>query len=86
MIEYTLSFRRLEGGVTQAHIHLGQARRSHDFPFSLHPSPELRGGSWKIGDRQMYDQGRLTVLDQPEVLAVAARYPDRPGLDGERWQ
>ena len=68
------------------HMHLGQARRSHDFPFSLHPSPELRGGSWKIGDRLMYDQGRLTVLDQPEVLAVAARYPDRPGLDGERWQ
>lgn len=67
------------------HMHLGQGRRSHDFPFSLHPSPELRGASWQIGDRLLYDQGRLTVMDHPEVLAVAARYPDRPGLDAERW-
>ena len=37
----------------------------------------------KVGDTFTHDRGHLTALDHPSVLAVAAKYPDRPGLNPE---
>ena len=34
----------------------------------------------KVGDVLAYDNGHLCALDDPEVLEIAAKYPDRPGI------
>ena len=44
-----------------------------------------RGATLVVGNQTLHDNGRLGVLDHPSVRAVAAKYPGRPGLDGERW-
>jgi hypothetical protein len=31
----------------------------------------------------VHDRGRMTALDHPDVLAVAAKYPGRPGVNPE---
>jgi hypothetical protein len=67
------------------HVHLGNSRRSADFPYNMHISGELRGGSLRVGDRFVYKDGKLTVADDPTVRAIAERYPDRPGLEPELW-
>ncbi len=67
------------------HMHLGQAGHNRDFPYNLHTAAELRGATLEIGGKVLHDAGRLGVADDPRVQAVAAKYPDRPGLDGTRW-
>jgi hypothetical protein len=67
------------------HMHLGQAGHNQDFPFSLHTAAEVRGAKLTVGDKVIHDGDRLGVYDDPRVKAVAARYPDRPGIDGTRW-
>lgn len=67
------------------HMHLGQAGHNRDFPYNLHTAAELRGATLEIDGKTLHDAGRLGVAKDPRVLAVAARYPDRPGLDGTRW-
>ncbi len=67
------------------HIHLGNSRPAAEFPYNLHISGELRGGSLKVGDQFLYEEGRLTAADNPSVRAIAERYPDRPGLEPELW-
>lgn len=67
------------------HMHLGNAGGNRDFPFNLHTSTEIRGATLKIGGKVLHDGAKLGVADDPRVLEVAARYPDRPGLDADRW-
>ena len=63
------------------HMHLGQGGKSDSFPFNLHTAAEVRGGAtFKIGGNVLHDSGRLAVADDPRVIEVAARYPNRPGL------
>ena len=66
-------------------MHLGQAGHNSDFPFSLHTAAEVRGARLTVGNQVIHDGDRLAAFDDPRVRAVAARYPDRPGLDGTRW-
>lgn len=65
---------------TSLHLHLGASPQSADYPYMLHVTAELRGATLQVGAQVVYDRGGLTALDHPEVRAVAARYPDRPGL------
>jgi hypothetical protein len=65
---------------TSLHLHLGASPQRADYPYMLHVTAELRGATLHVGDHVIYDSGRLTALDHPEVRAVAERYPDRPGL------
>jgi hypothetical protein len=67
------------------HMHMGRGGPSKAFPYNLHTACELRGATLTIGNQIVHDGDRLGVLDHPKVKEVAARYPDRPGLDGERW-
>ena len=67
------------------HMHLGQAGSNSNFPYNLHTAAELRGATLKIAGKVLHDNGRLGVYDDPRVQAVAAKFPDRPGLDSERW-
>jgi hypothetical protein len=46
----------------------------------------LQLATWRVGETLVHDQGHLTALDHPEVLAVAAKYPGRPGLGPEHWR
>jgi hypothetical protein len=34
----------------------------------------------KLGNELVYERGRLSLLDSPEIKEIAARYPDRPGV------
>jgi hypothetical protein len=65
------------------HLHLGRVPRTAEYPYMLHVTAELREVTWRLGDRLICDRGRLSTLDHPEVQAVAARYPDRPGIPAE---
>jgi hypothetical protein len=62
-----------ERGLPSSHFHVHQY-------FSTY-STHLRGG----GERVLIDRGRLTVLDDPEVRALAARYGDPDALLTEAW-
>jgi hypothetical protein len=63
------------------HMHIGAEHGDKKgYPYWLHITGDIRNATWKVGGRLVHDQGYLTALDHPEVRAVAARYPDRPGL------
>jgi hypothetical protein len=67
------------------HLHMGRGGETKSFPYNLHTSLELRGATLTIGNQVVHDNGRLGVEEHPDVQAMVARYPDRPGLDGARW-
>lgn len=62
------------------HFHIGDAKPTPAYPYYLHVTADIRTPTLRIGDKLVYDAGRLAALDGPEVLAVAQRYPGRPGL------
>ena len=62
------------------HLHMGHVNRTPDYPYMWHITAELREASWQVGSAMIYDRGRLCSLDSAEVRAVAARYPERPGV------
>ncbi len=67
------------------HFHMGNSRTTKTFPYLMHISGEMRGGSLRVGDNYVYKDGCLTAADHPKVREIAAKYPDRPGLEPERW-
>jgi hypothetical protein len=62
------------------HGHIGRGAPGQGYPYWLHITADIRNATWRVGKNLVHDRGHLTVLDHPEVLAVAAKYPDRPGL------
>lgn len=68
------------------HVHIGSECTSKDYPYWLHITGDIRNPTWKVGDTYIYKNGYLTALQVPEVLAIAAQYPDRPGLEPVPWQ
>jgi hypothetical protein len=62
------------------HWHLGSAPSNEKYPFWPHITGDIRNTTLKAGDTLVYDNGYLCCLEDPEVLEVAAKYPDRPGL------
>ncbi len=65
------------------HFHIGapsDGTGSSEYPYWMHITGDTRKSTFFVGDKQLYDNGYLTVLDDPAVRAVAAKYPDRPGL------
>ncbi len=68
------------------HFHMGNSRRNKSFPYLMHISAELRGGTLRVGENYIYKDGRITTADNPKVRAIAEKYKDRrPGLEPERW-
>jgi hypothetical protein len=65
------------------HFHIGAPWPRPEYPYWLHITGDLRTATWKVGDHLIHDKGHMTALDHPKVIAVAKRYPDRPGL--KRW-
>jgi hypothetical protein len=65
------------------HVHVGAPDWTDSYYYWMHCTGDLRTASLRVGDKLVWDKGHLTVLDSPEVKAVAAEYPDRPGLEPE---
>jgi hypothetical protein len=68
------------------HVHVGSPKATKEYPYWPHITGDLRQPTFRIGDKLVHENGRLTALDDPEVLAVAAKYPGRPGLAPEPFQ
>jgi hypothetical protein len=62
------------------HFHIGDSKPTPAYPYYLHVTADIRTPTLRVGDTLVYDGGRLTALEAPEVLAVARKYPGRPGL------
>jgi hypothetical protein len=67
------------------HLHLGNHRYNDDFPYCLHAAPELRGSTLKVDGKVLHDGDQLGAMGHPSVVAMAAKYQDRPAFDAERW-
>jgi len=63
------------------HFHIGAPPQTESYPYWMHCTGDIRTASWRVGDTLLHDRGHLTALDHHEVRAVAAKYPDRPGLE-----
>lgn len=62
------------------HVHIGSAPGNEKYNFYPHITGDIRNATMKVGDMLVYDNGWLCCLDDPDVLAVAAKYPGRPGI------
>lgn len=68
------------------HFHIGAPPPTKEYPYWMHCTGDIRTATWRVGDTLLHDAGRLTVLDHPDVLAVANKYPGRPGIGLESWR
>jgi hypothetical protein len=62
------------------HFHIGAPPPTPEYPYWMHITGDIRTAEFRIGNTLVSDRGHLISLDSPEVLAVAAKYPGRPGL------
>lgn len=62
------------------HFHLGNIRQRPDWNHMLHVTADIRQSTWRVGNETLMENGHLKVLEDPAIQAIAARYPDRPGL------
>jgi hypothetical protein len=65
------------------HVHIGAPQHTASYPYWMHLTGDIRTASFRVGDKLVHDKGHLTALDDPAVLAIAAKYPGRPGLGVE---
>jgi hypothetical protein len=78
----SVSYRRVidHSHSSNVHVHIGAPPPAPGYPYWMHITGDIRGATWRVGDAVVIDRGHMTALDNPEVQAVAAKYPDRPGL------
>jgi len=65
------------------HVHIGAPPPTSDYPYWMHITGDIRTATFRVGDNLVHNRGYLTALDHPAVLAVASKYPGRPGLGPE---
>jgi hypothetical protein len=77
----SVSYRRLIDHChsSNIHFHIGAPPPAPGYPYWMHCTGDIQGATWRVGDALVLDRGHMTALDAPEVKAVAARYPGRPG-------
>jgi len=63
------------------HFHIGAPWPRTSYPYWMHITADIVNATWKVGDNYSHKDGRMTVLDDPRIRAVADKYPGRPGLD-----
>ncbi|MFH0769481.1 MAG: hypothetical protein V1932_07985 [Chloroflexota bacterium] len=80
-----LLYRRLieHSHSSNIHVHIGAPPATPAYPYWMHCTGDIRTATFRVGDTLVHDRGHLTTLDNPAVLAVAAKYPGRPGLGPE---
>lgn len=65
------------------HIHIGAPPHTPEYPYWMHCTGDIRTATFRVGDTLVHDRGHLTFLGHPAVIAIAAKYPGRPGLSPE---
>lgn len=68
------------------HFHIGAPPPTKDYPYWFHCTGDIQKATWRVGKILVHDRGHLTALDHPEVLAIAEKYPGRPGVNQEPWR
>jgi len=63
------------------HVHIGAPSPTSTYNYWVHCTGDIQTATFKVGDTLVHDHGQLTALDNPVVRAIAAKYPDRPGLE-----
>ena len=63
------------------HFHVGAPMPTPEYQYWMHITADIRTATLRVGENLVHDRGRLISLDDPAVLAVAAKYPGRPGLE-----
>jgi len=63
------------------HVHIGAPSPTPTYNYWVHCTGDIQTATFKVGDTLVHDRGHLTALDNPVVRAIAAKYPDRPGLE-----
>jgi len=78
----SLIYRRLidHCNSSNLHVHIGAPPPTASYPYWMHCTGDIQGATWRVDDVLLLDRGHMTALDHPEVRAVAAKYPDRPGV------
>ena len=66
---------------SNVHFHIGASPINSGYPYWMHCTADIRNATFRVGDKLIHDRGHLTVLDSPVIKAIAAKYPDRPGID-----
>jgi hypothetical protein len=76
-------YRRMieHGHSCNVHAHIGAQPPTPKYPYKMHMTGDIRSATWRVGGVLVHDKGRLCALDHPEVLAVAKKYPNRPGIE-----
>jgi hypothetical protein len=62
------------------HFHIGGPPSTPQYPYWMHITGDVRNATLRVGENLVHDRGYLIALDDPAVLAMAAKYPGRPGL------
>jgi len=65
------------------HVHIGAPPPTAAYPYWMHCTGDIRTATFRVGDTLVHDRGHLTALDHPNILAMAGKYPGRPGLNPE---
>jgi hypothetical protein len=65
------------------HFHIGAPPAIPSYNYWMHCTGDIRTATFRVGDTLVHDRGHLTFLEHPAVLAVAKKYPGRPGLTPE---
>jgi hypothetical protein len=78
-----VNYRRLieHAHTSNIHAHIGSEPQRRRNPYWLHITGDTRTATLRVGDVVVYQAGRLSVLDDPDVVAVAKKHPERPGLE-----
>jgi hypothetical protein len=78
----SVSYRRLIDHChsSNIHVHIGAPPPGPRYPYWMHLTGDIQGATWRVGETFILEQGHMTALDAPEVRAIAAKYPGRPGL------
>jgi hypothetical protein len=65
------------------HVHIGAPPAIPSYPYWMHCTGDIRKATFRVGSTLVHDRGHLTFLDHPAVIAMAEKYPGRPGLKPE---
>lgn len=67
-------------GMDTVHVHIGDQWVNEKYPYRVHLTADIKNASWKVGDKYVVKNGRLTAFDTPSVKEIMKKYPDRPGV------
>jgi len=62
------------------HFHIGAPPPTPEYPYWVHCTGDIQNATLKIGDTIIHKDGKLMVLEDPDIKAIAKKYPDRPTL------